>query len=186
IAMTAFTMKGDRERFLSSGFDGYVRKPIHVNELLDAIDALVPSSTRGELPSVTPKEDEPEEHAPLSLRRPEIEPFDKSAALARVGGDEELLKELIGVFIEEIHHWLDDIRGAVVASDAPRLKRAAHTLKGAVDNCGASQAYDFALRLEHLGGEGRIAGAEEIFTELSAEIERLLPALLWYSKQKVD
>ncbi len=185
IAMTAFTMKGDRERFLASGFDGYVRKPIHVHELLDAIDALVPSSTRTELPSIAPlKDDEPDDRAPLSLRRPEIEPFDKAAALSRVGGDEELLKELIGVFVSEVHHWLDDIRGAIVAADAPRLKRAAHTLKGAVDNCGASRAYDFALRLERLGGEGRVAGAEEIFAELLAEIERLLPALLWYSKHK--
>ncbi len=30
IAMTAYTMRGDRERFLEAGFDGYVRKPISV------------------------------------------------------------------------------------------------------------------------------------------------------------
>jgi two-component system sensor histidine kinase/response regulator len=183
IAMTAFTMKGDRERFLSCGFDGYVRKPIHVHELLDAIDAQIPCATRTELASIAPKDDEPEDRGPLSSMRPNIELFDKAAALARVGGDEELLKELIVVFIGEVHRWLDDIRSAIVSADAAKLKRAAHTLKGAVDNCGASRAYDFALQLERLGGEGRLAGAEEIFAELEAEIERLLPALIWYSKQ---
>ncbi|MFO0761151.1 MAG: response regulator [Byssovorax sp.] len=184
IAMTAFTMKGDRERFLACGFDGYVRKPIHVHELLEAIDALVPISTRSELPPPAPPDDGAEDSGPLSVKHPSVDAFDKAAALDRVGGDEELLKDLIGVFLGEVHKWLDDIRAAIVSSDAPRLKRAAHTLKGAVDNCGASRAYDLALRLERLGGEGRIAGAEDIFAELEAAIEQLLPALHWYVKQK--
>jgi PAS domain S-box-containing protein len=42
IAMTAHTMKGDRERCLASGMDGYVAKPIQARELLEAIETLVP------------------------------------------------------------------------------------------------------------------------------------------------
>src|SRR4051794_5590262 len=33
IALTAFAMKDDRERFVSSGFDGYLSKPISIREL---------------------------------------------------------------------------------------------------------------------------------------------------------
>ena len=33
IALTAFAMKDDRERFVSAGFDGYVSKPISIREL---------------------------------------------------------------------------------------------------------------------------------------------------------
>jgi two-component system, sensor histidine kinase and response regulator len=44
IAMTAHAMTGDRQRFLEAGMDGYVSKPIHSRELLDAID-LVLSAT---------------------------------------------------------------------------------------------------------------------------------------------
>ena len=33
IALTAFAMKDDRERFVGAGFDGYVSKPISIREL---------------------------------------------------------------------------------------------------------------------------------------------------------
>jgi two-component system, cell cycle response regulator DivK len=32
VALTSFAMKGDRERFLASGFDGYLEKPISVRD----------------------------------------------------------------------------------------------------------------------------------------------------------
>ena len=41
IAMTASAMKGDRERCLAAGMDGYVSKPIRDKELFDTIEALV-------------------------------------------------------------------------------------------------------------------------------------------------
>jgi PAS domain S-box-containing protein len=41
IAMTAHAMEGDRERFLDSGMDGYVSKPVHSRELFEAIDSLL-------------------------------------------------------------------------------------------------------------------------------------------------
>ncbi len=42
IAMTAHAMKGDRERCLEAGMDGYVSKPIQIRELFNAIAAVAP------------------------------------------------------------------------------------------------------------------------------------------------
>jgi two-component system cell cycle response regulator DivK len=39
LALTAQAMRGDRERFLGAGFDGYLAKPIDVVELLAAVEA---------------------------------------------------------------------------------------------------------------------------------------------------
>jgi CheY-like chemotaxis protein len=41
IAMTAHTLKGDQERCLSAGMDGYVSKPIRTNELFVMIESVV-------------------------------------------------------------------------------------------------------------------------------------------------
>jgi two-component system cell cycle response regulator DivK len=37
VALTSLAMKGDRERFLESGFDGYLEKPISVRDLPDQV-----------------------------------------------------------------------------------------------------------------------------------------------------
>ena len=38
LALTAQAMKGDRERFREAGFDGYLSKPIDIDELLAAVE----------------------------------------------------------------------------------------------------------------------------------------------------
>jgi len=41
VALTSFAMKGDRERFLDEGFDGYLEKPISIKEFPDAVRRFV-------------------------------------------------------------------------------------------------------------------------------------------------
>lgn len=41
LALTASAMKGDRERIIAGGFDGYLGKPFHRQELLDAVGAAL-------------------------------------------------------------------------------------------------------------------------------------------------
>ena len=43
LAMTAHAMKGDKERCLAAGMDGYISKPIQVQNLMQTIYTLVPA-----------------------------------------------------------------------------------------------------------------------------------------------
>jgi len=50
LAVTAFAMKQDRERFLAAGFDGYVEKPIDIRELPRRVAAHLAGSDAGGQP----------------------------------------------------------------------------------------------------------------------------------------
>ncbi|MBU4221337.1 MAG: response regulator [Euryarchaeota archaeon] len=41
IALTSYAMKGDRDRFLAAGFDGYISKPLDVTDFIDKLNKLL-------------------------------------------------------------------------------------------------------------------------------------------------
>jgi CheY-like chemotaxis protein len=46
VALTALAMRGDRERILASGFQGYLSKPINVQTFLQELEAFLPASPK--------------------------------------------------------------------------------------------------------------------------------------------
>ena len=99
--------------------------------------------------------------------------LDLATALARVGGDLELLKEIAALFLDEYPRALDDIHAALANGDAPALERAAHGLKGSVANFGARGAVDAAFQLEQLGKAGKL----DLVPPALAVLERALACL---------
>ena len=147
IAVTAHAMKGDRERCLAAGMDGYIAKPINPAELAKVIQVTVPSGT--ELATVPAD--------PISKGPSDAE------LLARFDGDSGLLKELAGIFLQECPKMLDQIRAALRAADSKALETAAHALKGSVGNFAMPGPWETAQRLELLAKSGQLSGAQEIF-----------------------
>jgi CheY-like chemotaxis protein len=164
IAMTAHAMTGDRERCLQAGMDAYISKPLNAHELLDTVESLVAdrsgikSAETGNSPQVGPA-------------------FDMSEALSRVEGDKELLGEMASLLIEDSPSMMTEIRQSIEDGDADRLRRAAHTLKGAVSALSARSAANLALRLETLGRDGNLEAASGAYVELDREMSSLHDAL---------
>ena len=77
--------------------------------------------------------------------------IDRELSLSRVGGDEELLKEIVILFLEDYPKVIADLRDAAARGDAKGVERNAHSLKGSVSNFGAQMAVDTALKLESMG-----------------------------------
>jgi PAS domain S-box-containing protein len=163
IALTAHAMKGDRERCLDTGMDGYVSKPIRAEELLQAIDELVPA-------------------ARLAPRRSDDNMIDRvldrAAVLSQFGGDLELLQKVVALFLEDGRALMCGIRDSIAGRDSYALEQAAHKLKGSVANFHASDAVDAALRLEVIGHARDFAGATLALTILEREMQELEPALI--------
>ena len=91
----------------------------------------------------------------------------------RLDGDEDIVRELFQIFLEEIPRMAGDIRAAVAAADAERLMRAAHALKGSAANIAAERVAAIAGNLEAMGRACDLGGMEAVHGELEAEIEQL-------------
>jgi CheY-like chemotaxis protein/HPt (histidine-containing phosphotransfer) domain-containing protein len=153
VGVTAHALKGDRERCLEAGMDGYVAKPIRTAELLQAISQAAPA---GPPPPVL---------------------IDEHALLERLNGDRALLRELIEVFQGDCPLMLEAVGQAVQAGDAAAVQAATHKLKGSVANFSASSAHEAALRLENMARQQDLSGATAAFTVLKKEISRMRRAL---------
>lgn len=104
--------------------------------------------------------------------------FDREEMLDRLGGDNELLTEVVGVFLAECPRMMQAVRSAVDRADPTAVRRAAHAIRGALLNISAGPAAAEATQLESLGTEGRLGETTGVLERLEVQIERLARALV--------
>jgi CheY-like chemotaxis protein/HPt (histidine-containing phosphotransfer) domain-containing protein len=183
IAMTAHALKGDRERCLAAGMDGYVSKPIKSSELQSLLDRLVPATAlpQPETSSETSKTSEVSRTSEVLVGAPSAptngDVLDMTALLDYVDHDKELLRKIVGRFLVNGPNLLAKVQDAVARGDSQALEFSAHSLKGAAGNFFAEAVREAALRLETLAHEGNLDAAPAALDALSKELDRLKGAL---------
>jgi len=141
VAMTANALKGDREACLRAGMNDYISKPIKREELRRVVENVRACAYAGPHPVQASPVGNVLDGAPV---------FDVSDLLDRLGGDENLTKEIVGAFVVDIEMQIERLETAVKASDAEVSRRQAHSIKGAAGNAGALRMQRCAETIERM------------------------------------
>lgn len=188
VAITAHAMKGDRQRCLDAGMDGYVSKPFKPKELFTTVEELGPSAVDGadqrplhdlsgsaSLFLTVPTGSQSPAFTPTASNRPA--PFDYDSALENVGGSAAVFSEMVDLFAVECPKQMADIDAAYTSGDNESVMRAAHTLKGSVALFAAAAATAAAKRIELMGRESELDDFQAAWHELERHVVELLEAL---------
>ncbi len=103
--------------------------------------------------------------------------LDWAQAMEKVGGDEDLLREIAAMFVEEAPGMMTALRDALNRADSRALERTAHSLKGCVGNFGAKPALDAAFDLEQSGRAQDLARVGPALARLDEALRQLMPEL---------
>lgn len=108
--------------------------------------------------------------------------YDRRSALERLGGDEQLFRELAAYFLEDSETLLRDLDAAAAAGDWPTVRRHAHSLKGLAANFSAKPATEAARELEQAAEGGVSDRAVPLIGRLRTEVERLRQTLTVFAQ----
>jgi CheY-like chemotaxis protein/HPt (histidine-containing phosphotransfer) domain-containing protein len=135
VAMTAYAMKEDRERFLAAGMNDYIAKPIRAQQLIQLVGKWVHDG-----------------HAPEDFERDtsnEVVDEEVLKSLSdAVGGDPAFVQGMLAEFIAEAEEQIAAAEQAYAANDCKGVQSELHTLKGNSGTLGAAQVNILCEQIE--------------------------------------
>lgn len=155
IAVTANAIKGDKEKFLSLGMDGYISKPINSEELKTIFNIFL--STKE-----------------LIIEKSENKPsndnikIDEVKIANKLGINENIVRLIINKFKSEITKDLEELRDFINRNDIENISQKAHYIKNSCLNVALDEACEILEQLEDKSLEE--SRKKELFNQLDNQL----------------
>lgn len=191
IAQTACVMNGDEEKCFAAGCNDYIPKPIDRKKLVEVlvkylsadskkfVDARPAAAAQTEKTVQTQpqekKENSMQTNVLTSPQTGEIE-LDWNLLMERVGS-EELIDEIIPIFIKDNSERMKMLTQAITNSDDKEIKFYAHSLKGASATIGAAAIAELAKQLEVAARDLNKSVYSPLYEEIKVRFARLMDLL---------
>ena len=182
IAVTANAMQGDREECLQAGMDGYISKPIRLEELVQALKKCTPlhqspvadldNDSNSDSNGATQLSDN-HEHLCTAI---DLNVLNSTLDML---GDDRLnnLTLLLNVYENESSKLITQIRDAIAHADADSIGFAAHTLKSSSASLGATHLAELCYQLENMGRNNDLTDVSKTFIKAEQEYTKVVSEL---------
>ncbi|MCP4700826.1 MAG: response regulator [Gammaproteobacteria bacterium] len=186
IALTAYTMGGDREQCLDAGMDDYLGKPFSKVQLLGILSKWI-AHTRVEKEVKKTKTTPPEsaenkppakENPPENEKKPPIDSraLDQIRELQHKGGP-NILKKVLQHYFSHSAQLISTLHEGIEKNDTKAINGAAHSLKSSSANVGATTLAKYCKELEARARAGDIAEAPALLSIIETEHATVCAAL---------
>ncbi len=165
LALTAYAMKGDRERMLDAGMDDYLSKPLKKEQLLDKIESML----------LKAKESAPEQ--PTDPVHQQSEPDyirDLNDFIRDAEDDPALLKHLLDNYPKESRKWLQRLEAALEQGDYDQIERAAHRIASISSALYIDMSGAVCGGLQEAAREQALSTCRRLSKQLENQIEEII------------
>ncbi|MBW8003672.1 MAG: response regulator [Planctomycetes bacterium] len=157
IAVTANALKEEVKKYFEAGMNDYLTKPFKKKDLLPVLQKWLDVSAI-------------ETSGPVQEETDPV--FDYRKAVETFMGREDVVKRVLGSFVEKVENQLKTIGSALDSEDFEAVRIEAHSIKGGSWNLGAKRLGDAAKSLEEAGREKLRQEARKHLEELGVAFER--------------
>jgi HPt (histidine-containing phosphotransfer) domain-containing protein len=98
-----------------------------------------------------------------------------NSVLESLGGDRELLRDVLGILLEELPRHMAGLRQAIASGNAEAIEQMAHSIKGELSYLSLSEVSRNASDLEASGREANIVLSASLYRKLEADVLKVLP-----------